>query len=68
MSEYNADWGTHNMDLVQSSKMSSATGAGGAGASFASGPKVAMRWTSMMSAFVLRRFVDLVGGGVKIDK
>ncbi|GJN13637.1 hypothetical protein PR202_gb00362 [Eleusine coracana subsp. coracana] len=27
-----------------------------------------MRWTSVMSSFVLRRFVDLVGGGVKTDK
>ncbi|KAK3121170.1 hypothetical protein QOZ80_8BG0647450 [Eleusine coracana subsp. coracana] len=27
-----------------------------------------MRWTPVMSSFVLRRFVDLVGGGVKTDK
>ncbi|WVZ89944.1 hypothetical protein U9M48_036289 [Paspalum notatum var. saurae] len=30
--------------------------------------RVAMRWTSVMSSFVLRRFVELVGQGVKTDK
>ncbi|KAL6601266.1 hypothetical protein ACP70R_044486 [Stipagrostis hirtigluma subsp. patula] len=28
----------------------------------------AMRWTPVMSGFVLRRFADLVGEGVKTDK
>ncbi|WVZ53387.1 hypothetical protein U9M48_004338, partial [Paspalum notatum var. saurae] len=30
--------------------------------------RVAMRWTSVSSGFVLRRFADLVGQGVKTDK
>lgn len=38
-------------------------GVGGSGSG-----KAAMRWTPVMSSFVLRRFVDLVGGGVKTDK
>ncbi|KAL5649468.1 hypothetical protein ACJX0J_040277, partial [Zea mays] len=32
------------------------------------GARPALRWTAVMSGFVLRRFVDLIGNGVKTDK
>ena len=34
----------------------------------ASASKGAMRWASVMSGFVLRKFIELVGQGVKTDK
>ena len=30
--------------------------------------RAAMRWTPVMLAFILRKFADLVGQGVKTDK
>jgi hypothetical protein len=30
--------------------------------------RAAMRWTPVMSSFMLHRFADLVGEGVKTDK
>lgn len=30
--------------------------------------RTAMRWTPVMSAYILRKFADLVGQGVKTDK
>jgi hypothetical protein len=31
------------------------------------GARPALRWTAVMSRFVLHRFVDLIGNGVKTD-
>jgi hypothetical protein len=41
---------------------------GGVGGGQGGQTRPAMHWTPVMSAFVLRRFADLVGEGVKTDK
>ena len=50
-------------------KLGAGVGAGvGANGGDGVQPRPAMRWTPVMYAFVLRRFADLVGEGVKTDK
>lgn len=43
-------------------------GNNGPGGTAAQGGRHALRWTSAMSSFMLRRMVELIGQGIKTDK
>ncbi|TVT98758.1 hypothetical protein EJB05_55916, partial [Eragrostis curvula] len=62
-----ANMGGQGLDDGIASQAGQGNVAGGQGAT-GGAARAAMRWTPVMSGFVLRRFVELVGTGVKTDK